>query len=76
MYTELELQKKLLELMKRQLDQLTTVASKAFDLSMESFTCGVHSCKENEVRYRKANEAFMGSIDEMRKLIVKGYDLC
>ena len=73
---DLELQKKRLDLMKEQLDQLTVMAGKAFDLQMTSLACGVHSCEENDKEYRKASSAFMDSVDEMRKLIVKGYDLC
>jgi hypothetical protein len=65
-----------LELLKKQLDQLTVMASKAFDLQMASLACGAHSSVENDREYRKASSAFMDSIDEMRKLIVKGYDLC
>ena len=73
---DLELQKKRLDLMKEQLDQLTVLGSKAFDLTMASLTCGAHSSEENDKEYRKASSAFMDSVDEMRKLIVKGYDLC
>lgn len=72
----LELQRKRLDLMKEQLDQLTSMASKAFDLQMASLACGAHSCEENDREYRKASSAFLDSVDEMRKLIVKGYDLC
>lgn len=72
----LELQKKRLDLTKEQLDQLTVMAGKAFDLQMKSLACGVHSSEENDKEYKKANIAFIDSVDEMRKLIVRGYDLC
>lgn len=72
----LELQKKRLDLMKEQLDQLTVMAGRSFNLQLKSLACGAHSSEENDREYRKANEAFLDSVDEMRKLIVKGYDLC
>ena len=73
---ELELQKKRLDLMKEQLDQLTVIAGKSFDLNLKALACGAHSSEENDMEYRKASSAFIDSIDVMRKLIVKGYDLC
>ena len=73
---ELDLLKRRLDLMKEQLNQLTFMASKAFDLQLKSLACGAHSSKENDMEYRNASSAFMDSVDEMRKLIVKGYDLC
>ena len=65
-----------LEIFKEQQDFLTVLEKRGFELQMASFTRGCQPCKENDVNYRKAHEAFYDAIDEMRKLISRGCRLC
>ena len=61
------------ELANKMLNQLTEIASKAYEWQLASLKSGTHCCTDNDKEYGIASKEFYDSIDTMRELIVRGF---